>query len=291
LSWNHSKIFLGKKVSSPFINLKNQTMKFNDKIVWITGASSGIGKSLALEFSTQGAKVAVSARRKELLDELVAEIEKAGGKAHAFPCDVEHEVSIQTCVQDIIKHFGRLDVAVANAGCGVMGKVEVLTAQDWDRQLRINVIGLAITAKYALAELKKTKGRLVLVGSVAAYLPNPMAGAYGASKAAVHNIGETLQSELIGTGVSCTTIHPGFVDSDITRVDNEGNYYPGRKDPRPANLMWPTDKAAKVMVNAIAARKKVFVFTGHGKVLSFMGKHFPNATRKMMAKQMAKMMK
>jgi NAD(P)-dependent dehydrogenase (short-subunit alcohol dehydrogenase family) len=264
-------------------------MKFENKIVWITGASSGIGKSLAFEFVAQGATVAVSARRKDLLDALVQEIEKAGGKALAFPCDVEIESDISSCVKDIIHKYGRLDVAVANAGCGVMGRIDSLTAADWDRQLRINVTGLALTVKYALPELIKTKGNLALVGSVAAFLPNPMVGAYGASKAAVHNIGETLQSELLGTGVSCTTIHPGFIDSDITRVDNDGSFHPGRKDPRPANLMWPTDKAAKVMVKAIANRKKVFVFTGHGKVLSFMGKHFPNAMRKMIAKQMAKM--
>jgi short-subunit dehydrogenase len=148
-----------------------------------------------------------------------------------------------------------------------------------------------MTVKYALPELKKTKGRLALIGSVAAYVPNPMVGAYGASKAAVHNIGETLQVELKGSGVSCTTIHPGFVDSNITRVDNDGNFNPEAPDPRPANLMWPTDKAVKVMIKAIEKRKKVKVITGHGKVFVFLGRFFPGIARKMMQKQMSEIAK
>lgn len=142
-----------------------------------------------------------------------------------------------------------------------------------------------MTAKYALPELRKTKGRLALIGSVAAYVPNPGIGAYGASKAAVHNIGETLQIELMGSGVSCTTIHPGFVDSNITRIDNQGRFNPDAKDPRPAKLMWPTDKAARVMIEAIEQREKVFVFTGHGKFIAFLGRFFPGIARTLIAKQ------
>jgi short-subunit dehydrogenase len=259
-------------------------MKFKNQIIWITGASSGIGFHLAKAFAKEGGSVAVSARRTDLLDKLVEEIKQDEGQAHAFYCDVMEEDSIEKCTKEIIAVFGKLDVAVANAGCGVMGKIEKLTAQDWDRQLKINVTGLALTAKYALPELRKTKGRLALVGSVGAFLPNPNLGAYGASKAAVHNIGETLQSELQGSGVSCTTIHPGFVDSNITRVDNHGNFHPDALDPRPANLMWSTDKAAEVMIKAIQKRKKMVVITGHGKVMYAISRLIPGVLRKMMAK-------
>lgn len=259
-------------------------MKFKNQIIWITGASSGIGLHLAKAFAKEGGTLAVSARRTGLLDKLVEEIKQDGGQAHAFYCDVMKEDSIENCVKEIIQVFGSIDVAIANAGCGVMGKIEKLTAQDWDRQLKINVTGLALTAKYALPELRKTKGRLALVGSVGAFVPNPNLGAYGASKAAVQNIGETLQSELLGSGVSCTTIHPGFVDSNITRVDNHGEFHAGAKDPRPANLMWPTEKAAQVMLSAIYKRKKMVVFTGHGKVMYAISRLFPGVLRKVMAK-------
>lgn len=259
-------------------------MKFKNQVIWITGASSGIGRELALEFAREGGIVAVTARRMELLEKLVMEIETEGGKAKAFYCDILNDSSIQKCVADVIAEFGRLDIAIANAGFGVFGKIEELTEKDWQRQLNGNVVGLALTVKYALPELRKTTGRMVLMGSVGAFVPNPNVGAYGASKAAVHSIGETLQVELLGSGVTCTTIHPGFVVSEIARIDNEGHHHKDRADPRPANLMWPTEKAAKVIVKAIAKRKKVFVFTGHGKIAVFLGKFFPTIARKITSK-------
>jgi len=264
-------------------------MLFKNKIVWITGASSGLGRAMALEFAKLGATVAVSARRMELLEKLVAEIESTGGKAKAFHCDIMDAKSIEQCVNAVVSEFGQLDVAVANAGFGVVGSIENLSESDWSRQLTGNITGLALTCKYSIPHLRKTKGRLALLGSIGAFLPSPVTGAYGASKAAVHSIGETLMVELNGTGVSCTILHPGFVDSNITRVDNQGNFNPEAKDPRPANLMWPTEKAAKVMVNAIARRKKVFVFTGHGKMLAFIGKFLPGLARKVAAKAAPKM--
>ncbi|HSF44416.1 MAG TPA: SDR family NAD(P)-dependent oxidoreductase [Chitinophagaceae bacterium] len=259
-------------------------MQFNEHVVWITGASSGLGKYMALEFAKQGAVLALSARRTDLLDELATSINAAGGRASSFYCDVAEEMSIKSCVSAIISSFGRIDVAIANAGFGVVGKIEKLEASEWNRQLQVNVTGLALTCKHAIPYLKQCRGRLVLIGSVSAYIPSPGVGAYGASKAAVHNIGETLQLELKNTGVSCTTIHPGFVDSNISRVDNEGVFHEGREDPRPAKLMWPTEKAATLMVRAIANRRRVYVFTGHGKIIAFLGRHFPALVRYLIGK-------
>jgi short-subunit dehydrogenase len=106
-------------------------------------------------------------------------------------------------------------------------------------------------------------------------------GAYCASKAAVLAIGETLLAELKGKGVSCTVIHPGFVESKIARMDNEGQFHPEKEDPRPANLMWPTEKAARRMMRAMEDRKQVFVFTMYGKVGILMSRLFPGVLRKM----------
>jgi NAD(P)-dependent dehydrogenase (short-subunit alcohol dehydrogenase family) len=257
---------------------------FNNKIIWITGASSGLGKYMAYEFAKQGAKLALSARRKDQLNEVLQVVESFGAEGLVVPCDVLNEEEIEEAVQAILAHFGRLDIAIANAGFGVVGKIKNLSKEEWRRQLDVNVIGLALTVKHAFPLLKESRGSIVLIGSVATYLPNPGVGAYGASKAAVHSIGQTLQIELKGTGVNCTVIHPGFVDSDIARVDNQGILHPDNKDPRPANLMWPTDKAAKVMLRAIAKKKKVFVFTGHGKVLAFIGQHSPGMARWLVGK-------
>jgi NAD(P)-dependent dehydrogenase (short-subunit alcohol dehydrogenase family) len=259
-------------------------MDFHQKVVWITGASSGIGRQLALAFARKGAIVAVSARRMHELGQLVSEIEGLGGKAAAFYCDVLDDNAIKTCVESVVEKFGGLDVAIANAGYGVMGKVEKLEAKEWERQLAVNVTGLALTAKYALPYLRKASGRLALVGSVAAYFPGPALSAYAASKAAVRAIGQALMVELKGSGVSCTTIHPGFVNSDIARVDNTGTLHKERTDPRPAKLMWPAEKAAEVMMKAIYYRKGDYVFTGHGKIAVFIAKFFPGLARKISAK-------
>lgn len=257
---------------------------FEGKVIWITGASSGLGKFMAFEFAKQKGILVLSARRNSELEKVLTEVKKLGGDGICIPCDIFEEQQIESAVSEIISKYGRLDVAIANAGFGIYGKMEKLTAKDWRRQLDGNVTGLALTAKFAIPHLKNSNGRLALIGSVAAYVPNPNTGAYGASKAAVRSIGQTLQLELKGTGVSCTLIHPGFVDSDITRVDNDGVFHPDNKDPRPKNLMWPTDKAAKVMVNAISKRRKSYVFTGHGKIIAFIGQHFPVVARWMIGK-------
>ena len=253
-------------------------------VVWITGASSGIGKAMAFEWARLGYSVVLSARRKELLEVVAHEIKNSDGKALVIPVDIMEETSIETAAQQIITTWGRLDVVVANAGFGVFGSIDKLTAKDWNRQLQGNVTGLALTVKYALPHLKQNKGRIGLVGSIGAYLPNPNVGAYGASKAAVLSIGLTLQVELIGTGVSCTTLHPGFVVSEIARVDNEGVWHSDRADPRPKNLMWPTDKAAKVMVKAIIKRKRNYVFTNHGRVFVWLQRWFPGLMRTIISK-------
>lgn len=255
-----------------------------ENVVWITGASSGIGKAMAFEWARLGYKVVLSARRAALLEEVAHEIKNSGGEAMVVPVDILEEKSIENAVQSIIAAWGRLDIAVANAGFGVFGSIDTLTAKDWNRQLQGNVTGLALTVKYSLPHLKKTQGRIGLVGSVAAYLPNPHVGAYGASKAAVQSIGLTLQVELKGTGVSCTTVHPGFVVSEIARVDNEGVWHPERADPRPLKLMWPTDKAAKVMVKAIVKRRRNYIFTTHGKVFVWLQQWFPGLVRTISSK-------
>jgi NAD(P)-dependent dehydrogenase (short-subunit alcohol dehydrogenase family) len=249
--------------------------RFDGKVVWITGGGSGIGKALALQFAKEGATVAVSGRREERLQEVVDAITAQNGKGLAVRCDVTDEASVAESVQRVVRTLGGIDVAVANAGFSVAGRVEKLSAADWRRQLDVNVIGVAMTARYALPHLRERKGRLALICSVASMLVSPGMGAYSASKYAVRAIGQALSAELHGSGVSCTTIHPGYIESEIAQVDNQGRFDPQREDRRPKNLMWSADRAARVMVDAIAKRKREYTFTGHGKVGAFAGRHMP----------------
>lgn len=249
--------------------------RFENKVVWVTGGGSGIGRALAMAFGDEGAAVAVSGRREDRLHEVVQELESRGAKGLAVRCDVADEASVAEAVQKVVRTLGGLDVAVANAGFSVAGRIEKLSAADWRRQLDVNVIGAAMTARYSIPHLRERKGRLVLIGSVSSMMSTPGLGAYTASKYAVRALGQTLAVELHGSGVSCTTIHPGFIESEIAQVDNQGRFDAGREDRRPKNLMWPADRAARVMVNAIAKRKREFTFTGHGKAGAFAGRHMP----------------
>ncbi|MEZ4460474.1 MAG: SDR family NAD(P)-dependent oxidoreductase [bacterium] len=249
--------------------------RFEDQVVWITGGGSGLGREMALEFARRGAHVAVSGRRKDRLEETVKMIEEIGRQAAAVVCDVTDEPSVEAAVESVLQKFGRLDVVVANAGFSVAGRIQDLSADDWRRQFDTNVVGLAVTAKHSIEPLKKTSGRLVLIGSVAGMVASPGVGAYHASKYAARAIGQVLAMELEGTGVTCTTIQPGFVKSEIAQVDNDGEFHPEWEDKRPQPLMWETDKAAKTIVDAVAARKREFTFTAHGKAAGFLGKHAP----------------
>jgi NAD(P)-dependent dehydrogenase (short-subunit alcohol dehydrogenase family) len=262
--------------------------RFEGLVAWITGAGSGIGKALAIELANQGAIVAVSGRRRANLDEVVSAIAAANGKALPVPCDVTDEASLRAAVATIERAHGRIDVVVANAGFSVAGSIRSLTAADWRRQLDTNVTGAALTAAASLDALEKTKGRMVFVASVAAFTPSPRVGAYSASKAALRSLAQTLDIELHGSGVSVTIIHPGFVESEIAQVDNSGKHDATRVDKRPKNLMWPADRAARVMADAIWSRKLEFVFTGHGKVGAFVGQHLPGVLRFAMTRDGAK---
>ncbi|MCB9508376.1 MAG: SDR family oxidoreductase [Myxococcales bacterium] len=262
--------------------------RFAGKVAWITGGGSGIGRALAVELARNGADVAVSGRRADRLSEAVAACEAEGVRAIAVPCDVTQEDSVQAAVASVVAQLGRLDVAVANAGFGVSGAVVDVSADEWRRQLDTNVVGVAMTARHAVPELEKTRGRLVVVGSVSGTISVPGSGAYSASKYAVRSLAQTLSIELAPRGVSCTLIQPGFVESEIAKVDNRGEYKESRKDRRPAKLMWKADDAARVMVRAIDRRAREYTFTAHGKAAAFLGMHFPGLVHLALSRSGAK---
>jgi len=246
---------------------------YDGLVAWITGGGSGIGRELALELARRGADVAVSGRRIDKLEAVVAEIHALGRRGLAVPCDVAVDLQVREAAAKVAAHFGRLDVAVANAGTGVAGRFEKLGDAEWRRQMDANLFGVVSTARWALPELRKCRGRLVLIGSVNGIIWLPGTAAYAASKFAVRAIGLTLAQELRGSGVSCTLIEPGFVRSDIVKVDNQGRFHADYRDPRPKALVWPTDRAARVMARAILRRKREFVFTAHGRLAAFVARH------------------
>jgi short-subunit dehydrogenase len=248
---------------------------FSGRTVLITGASSGIGAALALEWARQGADVALAARRVDRLDALARDCQAVGARAVVIPCDVTRDGDCEQAVARTRSALGRIDVVVANAGFGVMGAFEKLALEDYRRQFETNVFGVLRTAHASLAELTATRGRLVVIGSVSGHVASPGASAYAMSKFAVRALSEALRAEWRGRGVSVTLITPGFVDSEIHQVDNRGVHHPDSPDFVPRWLRMPTDRAARLIVRAAARRRREVVITGHGKVAVFLKRHVP----------------
>lgn len=257
----------------------------SDQVVWITGGGSGLGRAMALEFARLGADVAVSGRRADRLEEVAAAARALGRRALAIPCDVTDDADVARAAAAVVAGLGRLDTAVVNAGFSVMGRFESLSDADLRRQFDTNVFGAASTIRHALPALRASRGRLALVCSVAGMIATPKGSAYAASKYALRALGQTLAIELHGSGVSCTTIYPGMVASEIAQVDNEGRFSPDRQDRRPSRLIWPTERAAKVMVAAILRREREFTFTGHGRLGAWLGKHVPGLVHLLMTRR------
>ncbi len=245
--------------------------RFDGRVAWITGGGSGLGAGLAKALAREGARVAISGRRVDRLDALVQEM--GADRALALPGDVRDEAWQEQAADRVAKHFGHLDLAIANAGFSVGGRIGDLRAEDWRRQFETNVVALATTSRVAMPHLAARRGQLVLIGSVAGFVSFPGHGPYQASKAAVRAIGETLWLEGRALGVDVTTIHPGFVESEIGQVDRDGTFHPERADRRPAQLMWTTKDAVTAMLRGIAARRRELVFTGHGKLGVFVARH------------------
>ena len=250
-------------------------MKFEGHAALITGASSGIGEALARELAREGARLVLMARRGERLERLSAELAAAGAQAVVHVGDVTRRADLDAAVALAVERYGRLDMAVANAGFGVVGPLAKLGVEDYRRQLETNVFAVIETSKACLAELVKAQGRLVLIGSVAGYISAPNASPYAMSKFAVRAFAEALRPELAPQGVTVTLISPGFVTSEIRQVDNRGGWHPHAKDPLPSWLPMRADVAAKKIVAAVYRRRREAIITFHGKLLVWLSRFAP----------------
>lgn len=216
----------------------------------ITGASSGIGRELAIELARRGATLGLLARRAAALDEVVCEIDAAGSKAIALPADVQDSNSIATAVEKLQATLGPIDVMIANAGIAPTKDASLLSGEEVAEVIKINVIGAANCATAVVPEmLKRGQGQLVVISSLAAYRGLPKSAAYCASKAAVSAFFESLRLDLEPKGIAVTIIHPGFIKTAIT-ADRQAQL----------PYLMELDDAVKKIAGAIEKRKKTYSF-------------------------------
>lgn len=226
-------------------------MNLMGKIIWLTGASSGIGEGLALELARRGAKVAVSARRKELLDSLVNRIQDQGGQAFCAPCDVTDLNSVKSAAASIKQHFGtQIDIAIANAGTHCPTDPLNFNSAAYMSLMGINYQGMLHTIEAALPDmLARKSGYVVGVASLVGYRGLPMAGAYGATKAAMINFLDSIRFHLKSEGIKVSVVNPGFVKTPLT--DKNEFRMP---------FLIDSDAAARYICNGLESEKHEITF-------------------------------
>ena len=180
----------------------------------VTGGSSGIGLAIARMLLEEDFEVTVASSRRERIEAAAVTL----GSAHAVPGDVSNERDCSTIVAAHRERFGRLDVLVNSAGILYNGPLEELALVDWDRQFAVNVTGTFLMTKHSLALLRASRGLIVNVASIAGKDGNPGLAAYGATKAAVISLTQSLNAELEPDGVRAISICPGFVDTPMAAI-------------------------------------------------------------------------
>jgi short-subunit dehydrogenase len=249
---------------------------FRDKVILITGASSGIGEELAEQLAQHGALLTLAARRVDVLARLAARIAAASGpRPLVIECDVTRDGDVERAVSETLGQRGRLDVVFANAGFGVAGPFAKLSVADYRRQFETNVFGVLRTLYAALPELTRSKGQLVITGSVAGWVAAPGVSAYTMSKFALRALANSITPELARQGVAVTLLSPGFIESNIRRVDNRGKLHADAPEPLPAWLVVSRRVATRQILRAVAARRREAIITGHGRMLVAMERLAP----------------
>jgi short-subunit dehydrogenase len=221
-----------------------------EKRIWLTGASQGIGRAVALELAAQGAVCALTSRDEKSLAELRALIESRGGKALAFAGDVTDLDRMKAIAGEIEAQLGGIDILIANAGTHVFTKPAQFDAKEYLALMDLNYGGILRCIEAVLpAMLKRGSGQIVGVSSLAGFRGVPRAAAYGASKAAVSHFLESLRFHLVPRGIGVTVVHPGFVRTPLT--DKNDFHMPFLVEP---------DRAARIICSGIARRKDEIAF-------------------------------
>jgi len=240
---------------------------FRDQVVIVTGASSGIGRALALQLAEQGAKVVLAARRIDLLEQVSAACRQAGGEALAVPTDVADQAQCRALVEKTVSTFDRLDLLVNNAGLAVIARMEDYSDLAlFHHTMDVNFYGAVYCTYYALPYLIRSHGRIVAVSSLGGKAPLPYNSPYIASKFAMHGFFDSLRIELMRHGVSVTIICPSWVVTGFheAQMDKDGTPRgPGGRAIYSKNMMTAERCAGIILRAAYRRRREVLMGPGH----------------------------
>jgi len=217
---------------------------------FVTGASSGIGAELARELARRGVRVVLTARRAELLEAVAEEIRAAGGRAEVQVLDVTDTPALRAAIADWDQRFDGLDLVIANAGVGRAVHGRLLTWEQVEPVLQVNVVAAIATLMAGLELMRpRRRGTLCGISSLAGRGGMPESGAYSASKAALATFLETLAIDLAGTGIQIVDVQPGFVESEMTA---------GQEFPMP--FKWDTGRAVRRIVDDLERDRAICAF-------------------------------
>jgi len=257
------------------------------KVVIITGASSGIGRALAMEYAKRGALLSLAARRIDKLNELQAILESS--EVLVTKTDVTSESACKELIDRTIQRFGRIDVLINNAGLSMRALFDDIDLNSFKQVMDVNFYGTVYCTKYALPYLISSKGSLVGIISVAGHVGLPARSAYSASKFAVRGLLDTIRLENLYTGLHVLVAAPGFTTSEIRKSALTANGLPQGETPRKEENMMSAGECALLVVNAIEKRERSLVLTfKEGKLSVFLGKFFPKLLDRLTFSLMAK---
>ncbi|WP_299733470.1 SDR family NAD(P)-dependent oxidoreductase [uncultured Endozoicomonas sp.] len=222
-----------------------QDHKTKPVVVWITGASQGIGEALALAMAKQGMTVLASARNHEHLANLVDKSKNLPGQILAYPLDITDQSVVNGIVEKMMEDHGRIDQAILNAGTYIPIPAESFNSHDVRQQVELNIMGTSYCIEALLPDMiQRGQGLIAINASLAGYRGLPKAAGYGATKAALINMAESLHSELSDHGIHFKVINPGFVKTPLTD-----------KNTFPMPFLIDSDEAASIIIKGLASKR------------------------------------
>lgn len=262
---------------------------FKDKVVVITGAASGIGRALALELANRGARLALADMNVAGLDETASQL-KSGVQARAYTVDVASKDAVYGFAENVQRDFGAVHFVINNAGTSVLATVEHVALEEIEKVLSINLWGVIYGTKAFLPiMLKQREGCMVNVSSVFGLVATPCSVAYTMSKFAVRGLTETLWQELEGTGVRAVSVHPGGINTNITKAPEakfEGDFERRMKEANVRQMTTsPADCAREIVDGLVRGDNRLLVGNG-ARALHWISRLFPNNYGALMRKKL-----